>query len=199
MLGQDIGYLRINAFSQATVEDVEAELQSLAAQGVAALALDLRDCPGGLIETSIGVAERFLPPGRRIVTVKHGDGTEMHFDASQDDRWDGLPLVVLIGPHTASGGEILALALSEHDRAPLVGMPTTGKGTVEAIYELDNGWALKLTTSLWLSPSGEPRHGVPIEPDVSIPSTDGPRPRLEDVQPSADPQLAGALQFLTRR
>lgn len=198
MLGDEVGYLRVNSFAKHTTEDVDAHLESLGEAGMRSLILDLRHNPGGLLETALTTADRFLPAGQRIVTVRGRKGEE-HTDASETHPWESLPMVVLVGPKTASGAEILAAALDENDRAAVVGEPTFGKGTVEAIHELGNGWALKLSTARFFSPDGEPRQGNGVMPDFVVSGSDGAATvELDAIDVDADPQLRAAIELLSR-
>jgi carboxyl-terminal processing protease len=189
-----VGYLRIFEFSKSTAEDVAAQLKELRAAGMKSLILDVRNCPGGLLDASIEVTDLFLPAGRRIMTTADRDGNEKHFDTQDDGPFEELPIVAVVGPYTASGAEILTSALQHHGRARVIGTRTMGKGTVESIHELDNGWALKLSISRFSSAAGEPMLGRGVTPDIEIPMSDKPRRGpIGDVNAAADPQLSAAL------
>jgi carboxyl-terminal processing protease len=197
-LADGVGYLRIDAFTDGTVAELDRTLDALAADTVRGLVIDLRRNPGGLLEPALETAERFLAPGRRIVTIR-GRAAETHHDARRGDRFDEVPLVLLVGPETASGAEILAAALHEHGRAALVGEPTRGKGTVEAIHDLSGGWGLKLSASRFFSPDGSSRQGRGVEPDFRIASPpEALDAMLADVSPQGDPALRAALELLAR-
>jgi carboxyl-terminal processing protease len=200
MLPDGVGYLRLGDFSKRTPEQIDQLLSTKLAHATG-LVLDLRDSPGGLFDISLEVAERFLPPKARIVVLEGRDKREEVKEAKQKDPADSLPMVVLISKSTASSAEILAAALSDNDRAKLVGEPTLGKGTVERITTLANGWALKLTTARFHSPKGTSWQGKGIEPDFAIAR---PTPADEDAhwnqadvpELAADPQLKAALAVL---
>ena len=194
MLGDSVGYLRIFQFSASTAKDVTTQLEELKKQGMQTLVLDMRDCPGGLLDASLEVAELFLPAGHRVMSVVDRDSQQTHLDAERDDPFDDLPIVALVGPYTASGAEILAAALQHHERARVVGSTTLGKGTVEAIHELSNGWGLKLSVSRFMSATGEPMLGRGVTADIEIPSDEKPRRSpIDEVDPGADAQLSAAL------
>lgn len=169
MLQSQVAYVRISTFNHKTVEQLDPLLGNLVKQGAKGVLLDLRGCPGGLLDVSIEVADRFLPAGSRIISIKRRGGAEEVRSARGDHPADRLPVVVLIGPSTASGAEIVAAALSEHKRATLVGEPTVGKGTVETILKLQNGWALKLSVARFYSPEGNSLQGDGVSPDFWIP------------------------------
>jgi carboxyl-terminal processing protease len=195
-----VGVVRINNFAESTVDEVKAALEALQADGMKSVVVDLRKCPGGLLEPALETADLFLPPGARIVSVRsHGD-KEMHIDADSADPWESLAVAVLVGPHTASGAEIVAAALSENDRAPVIGEQTYGKGTVESIHSLSNGWAVKLSISRFYSPNGENRQDVGLRPDIVVPRTEeGGWEPLPRVELSGDSQLAAAHDLLRAR
>jgi carboxyl-terminal processing protease len=198
MLDETIGYVRVNGFSKTTVTDLDAQLAALKEAGMTGLVLDVRNNPGGLLDAAIETADRFLPAGKRVVTIRGRKGEE-HKDATETNPWEEIPLVVITGPKTASGAEILASALDEHQRAAIVGERTMGKGTVEAIHDLDGGWALKLSFARFFSPNGEPRHQNGVEPDFEIPTQKEVAKRpLEQVEVTGDPALRAAVQLLAR-
>ena len=190
MVDAETGYLRILGFAETTGEETRASLKALDEEGMKRLVLDLRACPGGLLEGAIEVAELFLPPEKRIVTIRGRKGEE-HRQSEKADAWDALPLTVLIGPKTASGAEILASALAEHERALLIGAPTMGKGTVEAVHDLSNGWALKLSMARFYSPQGVERQGQGVQPDIPA---EGHPPKAAFATPEEDPALSVALR-----
>ncbi len=198
MLDARVGLLRIDAFSETTEAQVDAALASLLDEGAEALVLDLRHCPGGLLESALAVSSRFLAPGQRIVSMQGKDGDTKQIDAEGDHPWSDRPLSVLVGPYTASGAEILASALAHHGRARLVGQATKGKGTVESVHKLDNGWAVKLTVKRLFSPDGQARHGRGIEPHFIVAGNEatmkGP---FDQVTLEADPQLRAAAELLS--
>jgi carboxyl-terminal processing protease len=197
-IGERIGYLRITSFSRDTPTELDQQLQQLTDAGAKAFVLDLRACPGGLLETSLEVAERWLPSGSKVVTVRHRDGTQDVRTTSQTHAWASMPLAVLIGPKTASGAEILADALHEHRRVPLIGDATVGKHTVEAIHELEGGWAVKMSVSRFESASGESRQGIGVVPDIhiAVPEEFKLAP-INELDPATDPVLAAGAQMLS--
>ncbi|MCA9691067.1 MAG: S41 family peptidase [Myxococcales bacterium] len=195
LLEGGVGYLRINAFTEKTADEVAATLETLTGEGMKALVLDLRTCPGGLLDASVAVADALLPAGARVVTVRGRDGAETQYDTKGDGRWQQLPLAVLVGPKTASGAEILAAALAHHDRGPLIGEPPLGKRTVEGIHELGDRWAIKLTGSRFVTP-GEVE-GAGLRPDITIPTApDQKMAPLRDLNVDADPPLRAAVDLL---
>lgn len=197
ILETGVGYVRVRGYAANTVEEFDATMATLAEEGMTRLVLDLRGCPGGLLQAALDMTDRFLAPGQRIVTIRGRDHSEKHLLSETEDPWETLPVVVLTDRHTASGAEILADALSHHDRARIVGETTFGKGTVESIHELSDGWALKLSVSRFLGPGGEPRLGRGVNPDLHIPATSATEHvELDEIDVQADPPLRAALELL---
>ncbi len=196
-----VAYLRINSFTKRTAEEARAALESLEGEGMKRLILDLRHCPGGLLDASVGVADLFLEAGAEVVTIR-GRDEEKRMSASTSDAWESLPLAVLIGPKTASGAEILAGALAYHERGPLIGEPPLGKRTVESVHDLKNGWALKLTMSRFFPPGVDPTdtNGPSVKPGITIPSPEGKKyTRLAELSLDEDPPLRVASDMLSAR
>ena len=196
---QDITYLRIRSFSKPAVQALDAALSAALKQNTSGFILDLRGCPGGLLDVSIAVAERFLSKGQRILSTKGRAGKEKVYTVKTSRFALEAPIVVLVDKETASSAEIVAAAISENRRSALVGERTFGKGTVEKVIELSNGYALKLTIARFFSPKGNNWQGRGIQPDFAVPhDPDHPavyssKPQLD---PERDPQLAAALSVL---
>jgi len=148
-----IGYVRVNAFSQKTGGDLRVVVERLRKAGMRGLILDLRDDPGGLLEAAIDICDMFLDDGV-IVSVRRR--TESHtFEAQPADTLPDFPLAVLVNGQSASASEIVAACLKDHDRAVIVGSRTYGKGTVQQVIDLEaNLGALKLTTAQYIRPNG---------------------------------------------
>jgi carboxyl-terminal processing protease len=140
------------------------------------IVLDLRGNPGGLLDQAIAVSDVFLPDGIVVSTRgRDGQGGDVA-RSSSGDRWDAIPLVVLVDAGTASAAEIVAGALQDRHRAHLVGQRTYGKGSVQSIFPLGDGSALKLTVSRYFTPSGRSIQETGITPDLEVaPAPDEPR------------------------
>lgn len=157
---QRIGYLPLQRFSSASGEDVGEAIAALRREGARGFVLDLRGNPGGSLNQAVAVAERFLAPSQEVVSVRYRDQDPEVFRAGQPAaEGDGVlrttePVVVLLDGGAASASEIVAGALQDHDRALVVGTTSFGKGLVQSLYPLRQGWALKLTTGRWYTPSG---------------------------------------------
>ncbi len=154
MLPDKIGYIPFQQFNETAAQDVEDAAKSLQAQGARGLILDERGNPGGLVDQSIELASLFLKKGEEIVSVRTRTGPPMVDSTSRAPVFGSIPLIVLTDGGTASAAEIVAGALQDHDRALIVGQTSFGKGLVQSVYSLDGGYALKLTTGKWYTPSG---------------------------------------------
>ncbi|HZW33908.1 MAG TPA: S41 family peptidase [Isosphaeraceae bacterium] len=159
-----IGYVRIASFIQNTAEDLRKVLDELKDQGMKGLILDLRDDPGGLLSAAVEVSDLFLDDRDpelkgKIVSTKGRNTSPKTYNAQKDSPFEELPLVVLVNQNSASASEIVSAALQDHHRATVVGQRTYGKGSVQNIFELDDGNSvLKLTVASYYRPSGENIH-----------------------------------------
>jgi carboxyl-terminal processing protease len=172
MLEPGFGYLRISQFSETTGPDVGAalrELQQQAGGTLRGLVLDLRNNPGGVLDAAVDVSDAFLEKG--LIVSAEGRSAESRFrmEAGPGDLSRGAPLVVLVNEGSASAAEIVAGALRDNGRAKLFGQRTFGKGSVQTVMPLEDGQALKLTTSRYYTPAGVSIHERGLEPDVELP------------------------------
>ena len=174
-LGPDkIGYVRITQFGDNTSDELQNALKKLKAEGMQALILDLRGNPGGLLDEAVGVCSKFLPRGQLVVTTEgrdHEQNSTRRADGHGDEL-KGMPMVVLVNLGSASASEIVTGCLQDLHRAVIVGEKTFGKGSVQSIFPLDDGSALKLTTAKYYTPSHRVIHEHGITPDVVVPMTD---------------------------
>jgi len=155
MLDNNVGYVELAGFSEATARELTAAIDSLRTAGMKSLVLDLRFNPGGLLEEGIQVSDLFLDPGQLIVSTRgRAQGATRSYSDRAPQRYPNLPLVVLVNGATASASEIVAGALQDHDRAVIVGTTSFGKGLVQSVFTLSNAASLKMTTSKWYTPSG---------------------------------------------
>jgi len=170
-LGADgIGYIRITEFGDKTGDEFEAALNRLKGRGVKALILDLRLNPGGLLEEAVNVCEKFLPRGQLVVSTEGRHSVEKYF-AKGGDELKGVPVVVLVNLGSASASEIVTGCLQDLHRAVILGEKTFGKGSVQSVFKLDDGSALKLTVAKYYTPSHRVIHEHGIEPDIVVPMT----------------------------
>lgn len=154
MLDGKIGYIPLQSFSETAASEVRESLDRLVKEGAKGVVLDLRGNPGGFLEQADTLANMFLPKGEEIVSVRaRGEPTMTHV-TTQTPIAPNLPIVVLTDGRTASASEIVAGALQDHDRALVLGTTSFGKGLVQSMWRLDGGYAIKLTTAKWYTPSG---------------------------------------------
>ena len=160
-----IGYIRVTNFNEDTGKDFGASLQDLRDKGMKALVLDLRDNPGGLLESGVEVA-RYLVPKGPIVSVTDKDGNTQT-ESSSLEKVD-FPLAVLVNHGTASAAEIVSGAIQDTGSGKIFGVKTYGKGVVQNIFLLSNKTAVKLTVARYYTPSGRSIDKVGIEPDQVV-------------------------------
>ena len=170
-------------FNQAVNEALQKK-----AKGVV---LDLRNNPGGYLETSVAMASAWIPEGS-IVVEQFGDNRNIEHSALGNAPLVDMPTVVLVNQGSASASEIVAGALKDYDKAMLVGEKTFGKGSVQVLRNLSDGSVIKVTTAKWLMPKGAYIHEIGIEPDIVIERT------TEDRAANKDPQLDRALEELRK-
>lgn len=169
ILEDGIAYIRLTEFREQTAEDLKKKLKKLKDEGMDSLILDLRNNPGGLLESAVQVTEKFLPEGKMIVYTKgRQDSQQMEFKSQEAAPLVDIPMVVLINAGSASGSEILAGALKDYKRAVIVGEKSFGKGSVQTVIPLSDGSALKLTTSKYFTPLGNVIHEKGVEPDIVV-------------------------------
>lgn len=163
----DIAYIYIAHFSERTNEELIQVLESLTEEAATGIILDLRSNPGGSLEGVIDVASRFLKEGVLLYVVDN-EGNRSSYSVKPGGITTDLPVVVLTDNYSASGSEILAGALQDYARATVAGTRTYGKGSVNTLYQLQDGSGLYLTTARWLTPNGRLIEGEGIEPDYPL-------------------------------
>ncbi len=181
ILEPGFGYVRILNFSDNTPKDLKRSIESLVAaqqRPLAGLVLDLRNNPGGVLESAVQVADAFLERGLIVSASGRAPDARFRMEATPGDVLDGARLAVLINGGSASASEILAGALKDHGRATVVGRRSYGKGSVQTVIPLANGRALKLTTSYYATPSGTAINDRGIEPDVRVDGVEEPPAEL---------------------
>ncbi len=204
LLSPSYGYVRVNQFSDNTAHELSLaidELQDDNGEMLDGVVLDLRNNPGGVLDSAVEVSDLFLDSG--VIVSADGRTIASRFtrSAHRGDILDGAKLAVLVNSGSASASEIVAGALQDHNRATIVGSQTFGKGLVQTVMPLSRGRAIKLTTSRYFTPSGDSIHEVGIQPDVVVEESPGyPDLSLAGVlDREADAQLAEALQQLQPR
>jgi len=150
----NVGYVPLQSFNENAASEVEEAVRALVAKGAKGVIIDLRGNPGGILEQSLTVSNLFLKPGLEIASVRARSGETQSYVARGQPALPTTPLIVLADERAASASEIVAGALQDHDRAVIVGQTTFGKGLVQSVFNLDGGYALKMTTAKWFTPSG---------------------------------------------
>ncbi len=168
----DIGYIRITAFSEDTTASIKKEINDLKNRKdkkLNGIILDLRNNPGGLLSQAINVSDLFLDSGPIVSTKGRNFDNNYVFEAtkSSDDILD-LPIVLLINSGSASASEIVAGALQDYKRAVIIGTKSFGKGSVQNVLPLPNGGAIKMTTSRYYTPNGRSIQAEGINPDINV-------------------------------
>jgi len=205
LLDQSIGYIRLSQFNETTPDEASDAIDELTDDSVAAsggmltgLILDLRNNPGGILDSAVGISDLFLDEG--IIVSAQGRTPESRFTrvARMGDILDGASVVVLVNGGSASAAEIVAGALQDHDRATIVGTRTFGKGLVQTVTPLSRGRAIKLTTSMYFTPSGDSINEIGVAPDVYVEGARGyPDQSLNGtLDREQDAQLIEALSLI---
>ncbi len=202
-LGNGLAYFRLTAFAESTPRDLALAAHRAIEQSggrLLGVVLDLRNNPGGVLDAAVQVADEFLADG--LIVRGTGRVKQARFEqfASAGDELEAVPVVLLVNGGSASASEIVAGALQDRRRGKIVGERTYGKGSVQTVMPLGEGGALKLTTSLYLTPSGRSINGHGIDPDVVVHNADpqrqyrGPGSR---VAMADDQQLLEALRLVS--
>jgi carboxyl-terminal processing protease len=205
VLDQSIGYLRLSQFVDSTsdeasraIDEMMAEAQELSGGMLTGLILDLRNNPGGMLDSAVDISDLFLDDG--VIVSALGRTPESRFTrlAHRGDILDGASIAVLVNAGSASASEIVAGALQDHNRATIIGTRTFGKGLVQTVMPLSRGRAIKLTTSHYYTPSGDSINGIGVSPDVYVESGRGyPNQSLNGrLDRENDAQLIEALELI---
>ena len=168
VLKEDIGYIRINQFRDNTANDVDKAFETFDQGEIAGLILDLRTNPGGLLRSAVEIASDFLEPGQLIVYTQ-GKTPREEYHAEKGKQHKRYPLVVLVNSGSASASEIVAGAIKDHGRGLVMGEKTFGKASVQQVFPLNSGAAVKLTVAHYYSPNGVDIHKIGVIPDIEDP------------------------------
>jgi len=173
LLDDKIGYIRITQFNEPTSDEFEKALLKLEKEGMTALVLDLRNNPGGLLESAVDVAGKFLPKGDLVVSTEGRNPAQKNlYRVRTGPTHPHYPLAVLINEGSASGSEIVAGALQDTKRAVIVGETSFGKGSVQSVLPLRDGSAIRLTTAKYYTPSHKVIHEHGVTPDIVVPMSE---------------------------
>lgn len=196
MLENKIGYIAVSEFDEVTAEQFRAAIDDLEKQGEKGLVVDIRNNPGGLLDTVVDMLRRMLPKGMIVYTEdKYGKRDEYKCDGKEEFN---KPLAVLINGNSASASEIFAGAIQDYKKGTLVGTTSFGKGIVQSILPLNDGTAIKVTVSKYYTPKGRNIHKIGITPDVTIELKESLRQKVV-IDKKEDNQLQKALQILNKQ
>jgi carboxyl-terminal processing protease len=164
----NLGYVRLTQFQEATGRDLAKAIKQFKEQKVQGTILDLRNNPGGLLTAAVDVSEQFLPSGKLVVYTKSREGKKDEWFAKAKDQLEDLPVIVLVNEGSASASEIVAGALQDYGRGLVVGTTSFGKGSVQTILALGDGSGLRLTTAKYYTPKGRSIQSTGITPDIVV-------------------------------
>jgi carboxyl-terminal processing protease len=169
MLLDGIGYVRLRQFSENTAKELEDSLNDLEAKSMEAVILDLRNNPGGLLQSAADVSDKFLEEGKLIVSIEGRKKSQnTSFWAHDSLTHPNYPMAILVNHGSASASEIVAGALQAHSRAIVIGTQTYGKGSVQSVIPLSDNSGLRLTTAKYFTPDGRSIHEKGITPDIIV-------------------------------
>ncbi len=168
LLEDGIGYVKINQFQEQTASDLSKALDKLIEQNIGYLVLDLRNNPGGLLNSAVDVSSQFLPHNKLVVFIKDRKGEKMEYRSGKETVIPNIPMVVLVNQGSASASEIVAGALKDWNRGVIIGTQTFGKGSVQSVIPLNDGSAIRLTTARYYTPNGVSIQSTGITPDIVV-------------------------------
>lgn len=186
MLEDQIGYLAVSEFDSVTYGQYEEALEALSDQGMEGLVVDLRNNPGGNLNTVCDMLDLVLPEGT-IVYMEDKEGKRQTYSSDDAHQLD-VPMAVLVNGNSASASEIYAGAIQDHEAGTIVGTQTYGKGVVQQIFDLGDGTSVKLTIAEYFTPKGRSINGEGVTPDLEV------EYELDEKDPEADNQLEAAAE-----
>ena len=166
LLDNNIGYLSISQFEEVTTKQFKAAVEDLQSQGMKGLVIDIRNNPGGLLDTVVGMLKYMLPDGL-IVYTEDKQGNRKEYKGQDNDEFN-LPLAVIVNGNSASASEIFAGAIQDYGKGTIIGTQTYGKGIVQTVKPLTDGSAIKFTIAKCFTPKGQDIHGKGVTPDMVV-------------------------------
>lgn len=189
MKDNGVAYIRVSRFGDDTSREFKEAVAQTLAKKASGLVIDLRNNPGGFLDTAVDMASQMLPAGKVVVMEEDGAGKRKEIKARGGDVLSALPTVVLINQGSASASEILSGALRDNrENVVLVGKKSFGKGSVQELVSVSQDTAVKITVARWLTPAGKQIHNVGIPADVEVSITS------DDIKEKRDPQLDRAME-----
>lgn len=193
----DNGYIKMSNFDETTVDDFKYAVSDLKSQGVKGLIFDVRNNPGGLLDSVADVLDYLLPEGDLVSeTNKKGETKVL---CTSDSSCIELPMVVLVDGETASAAELFAADLRDFKVAELVGQTTYGKGIMQGAFPLEDGSAIKMTIAYFNPHSGVNFNGVGLKPDYEVALTTEQKLNFDTLDETSDPQLMKAIEVLNAK
>lgn len=166
LLDNNIGYLSISQFEEVTTKQFKAAVEDLQSQGMKGLVIDIRNNPGGLLDTVVGMLKYMLPDGL-IVYTEDKQGNRKEYKGQDNDEFN-LPLAVIVNGNSASASEIFAGVIQDYGKGTIIGTQTYGKGIVQTVKPLTDGSAIKFTIAKYFTPKGQDIHGKGVTPDMVV-------------------------------
>ena len=166
LIDNNIGYLSISQFEEVTTKQFKAAVEDLQSQGMKGLVIDIRNNPGGLLDTVVGMLKYMLPDGL-IVYTEDKQGNRKEYKGQDNDEFN-LPLAVIVNGNSASASEIFAGAIQDYGKGTIIGTQTYGKGIVQTVKPLTDGSAIKFTIAKYFTPKGQDIHGKGVTPDMVV-------------------------------
>ena len=188
LLDNNIGYLSISQFEEVTTKQFKAAVEDLQSQGMKGLVIDIRNNPGGLLDTVVGMLKYMLPDGL-IVYTEDKQGNRKEYKGQDNDEFN-LPLAVIVNGNSASASEIFAGAIQDYGKGTIIGTQTYGKGIVQTVKPLTDGSAIKFTIAKYFTPKGQDIHGKGVTPDMVV---------EYDTDADVDTQLDAAIKNVEAR
>ncbi len=189
---KNIAVLTVSRFGDDTRSLFDGAVNSILSRKVDGLVLDLRNNPGGYLQTSVDVASDWVAEGKLVVNEQRGDDSSIPYNSLGYGRLKNIKTVVLINGGSASAAEILAGALQDYKIVPLIGEKSFGKGSVQELFDLPDNSAVKITVAKWITPGGKNLHKDGLTPDIEVKRTE------DDINASKDPQLDKALEEVVK-
>ncbi len=196
LLEKEFGYIRISQFQSHTTEDMLKAISRLKKESggrIKGLVMDLRNNPGGVLNSAVSVSDAFLTDGLIVYTQGRLEDSQLQFKAASDDVLNGAPIVVLVNGGSASASEIVAGALQDHGRAVIMGQQTFGKGSVQTIVPIKGNTAVKITTARYYTPSGRSIQAEGIKPDIMLENVTVEASEESALNPIKESDLVGHL------
>jgi len=188
-LPNGIAVITITYFSERTGDETVSALKDVLARGAKGIVLDLRDDPGGILDSAVTVANQFLKDGIVLYELDSNDEKQT-WDVKPGGLATDVPLAVLVNGNSASASEVVAGALQDYGRAPLIGNQTFGKGSINHFRQLSDGSAIYISIGRWYTPNGRQIEGNGLTPDIVVNTTE------EDIRQGKDPQLDRAIEYI---